>query len=437
MRFRLALWVGKLLAFLTKFTGRGTNIVGELAMKLDPALLRGFTFDGKIIAVTGSNGKTSTSNMIAYVLRQAGYTVVNNGEGSNLTGGVATTLIKGSDMGGRVHGDFVVLEVDERYSRLIFQHFDPHYMVVTNLFRDQLTRNGNVDVITAILNQTIRPNVKLILNANDPISGNLAPQNPRVYYGMDRTEKSSDQCLNITHDAKVCPRCFGHMEYEYYHYNHIGKFHCAVCGYETPEMAYRATDLDLAAGDFKVNGIPVHTELKSLFNVLNMTAVLAICTEVGMDTQKAAQILSTFVVSKLRYDEFQVGGRRGVMLLSKNQNPVSYDQSISYLLEDEGEKTVVVYVNNINHTNNKDTTWLYDINFERLLGKVHSIVAVGPRAYDLAVRLDLAGFPQDQVKVCCDISQAAAPVADTQGTLYLMTELYDAKAIVEVLKGGK
>jgi len=94
---------------------------------------------------------------------------------------------------------------------------------------------------------------------------------------------------------------------------------------------------------------------------------------------------------KQRYDEFKVGDRTAIMILSKNQNPVSFDQSISYVLELPGEKTVVALVNNINHTGHRDTTWLYDISFERLLGKVHSVVCTGPRAYDLAVRLKLAG----------------------------------------------
>lgn len=433
MKMKLALILGKLLYLLGKPFGKSTNLPGELALKICPHLLGKFRFDGKVLAVTGSNGKTSTANMVAYILKQQGYTVAHNAKGSNLTGGVATTLLTAANLSGRVRKDFVVLEVDERFSRLIFQDFSPDVLLCTNLFRDQLTRNGNVDVILEKLHEAIRPSVKLILNGNDPISADLAPGNQRVYYGMAQTAQSSQKCLNITHDAKVCPRCFGRMDYSYYHYNHIGGFRCTKCGYTNPDWRYTADQVDFASGDFTINGYRVHTDYKDLFNLLNITAAVAACSELGLDLEQCCRAVSTFVPLKQRYDEFQVGDRRAVMILSKNQNPVSFDQSISHLLEREGEKTVVVFINNINHTGHRDTTWLYDISFERLLGKVNAIVGTGPRAYDLAVRLKLAGFPSEQVRIERDLSQLKAVVDKTRGDICILTELYDAKSILEVI----
>ena len=326
-----------------------------------------------------------------------------------------------------------MLEVDERFSRLIFRDFSPDYLLCTNLFRDQLTRNGNVDVIIEKLHEAIKPSVTLILNGNDPISGDLAPQNERVYYGLSQTEQSSEKCLNITHDAKVCPRCFGRMTYTYYHYNHIGGFQCSKCGYANPQWAYAAENVDFVSGDFTVNGCRVHTDYKDVFNILNTTAAIAACTELGLPLEGCCQAASSFVALKQRYDEFQVGGRRAVMILSKNQNPVSFDQSITHVLEREGEKTVVVFINNINHTGHKDTTWPYDICIELLLGKVDEIVGTGPRAYDLAVRLKLAGFPPEQIRIERDLSQLKAVVDRTRGDICILTELYDAKSILEVI----
>ena len=257
MKMKLALLLGKLLYLLGKPLGKSTNLPGELALKICPDMMGRFRFDGKVLAVTGSNGKTSTSNMIAHILKKQGRSVVHNAKGSNLTGGVATALLSASTMGGRIKEDFVVLEVDERFSRLIFRDFSPDYLLCTNLFRDQLTRNGNVDVIIEKLHEAIKPQVKLILNGNDPISGDLAPENERVYYGLSKTAQSSERCLNITHDAKVCPRCLGRMAYQYYHYNHIGGFACSKCGYANPQWTYTAADVDFASGDFTVNGCPV------------------------------------------------------------------------------------------------------------------------------------------------------------------------------------
>ncbi|MGN0624807.1 MAG: MurT ligase domain-containing protein [Oscillospiraceae bacterium] len=433
MKMKLALLLGKILYLLGKPFGKSTNLPGELALKICPDMMGRFRFDGKVLAVTGSNGKTSTANMVAHILKKQGHTVAHNAKGSNLTGGVATTLLVASTMGGRVKQDFVVLEVDERFSRLIFRDFSPDYLLCTNLFRDQLTRNGNVDVIIEKLHEAIKPSVKLILNGNDPISGDLAPGNERVYYGLLKTAQSSEKCRNITHDAKVCPRCFGRMNYTYYHYNHIGGYACAKCGYTNPEWAYTADQVDFATGDFTINGCRVHTDYKDLFNILNTTAAVAACTELGLPLEACCEAISTFVALKQRYDEFRVGDRKAVMILSKNQNPVSFDQSITHVLEREGEKTVVVFINNINHTGHKDTTWLYDIGFERLLGKVDAIVGTGPRAYDLAVRLKLAGFPSEKVRIERDLSQLKPVIDKTRGDICILTELYDAKSILEVI----
>ena len=148
MRMLLALVVGKLLYLLGKPFGKATNLPGEIALKLCPDLLGRLRFKGKVLAVTGSNGKTTTANMVAHILKESGCSVTNNAKGSNLLGGVATTLLGSADFHGVVPEDYVVLEVDERFSRLIFRYFSPHLLLVTNLFRDQLTRNGNVDVIS-------------------------------------------------------------------------------------------------------------------------------------------------------------------------------------------------------------------------------------------------------------------------------------------------
>ncbi len=433
MRMKIALIIGKILYYIGRPFGRSSNLPGQIALRICPDLFRKFRFSGKVLAVTGSNGKTSTANLISHILKESGYSVVNNAKGSNLTGGIATVLLAAAKLSGNIERDFAVLEVDERYSRLIFQDFSPDFLLCTNLFRDQLTRNGNVDVIVDKLRQAIKPGTKLILNGNDPISADLSASNERVYFGMEKTDRSSESCPNITHDAKVCPRCFGRMKYTYFHYNHIGGFTCAKCGYSNPLFDYLASDVDFLSGKFNVNGVPVQISYKDPFNVLNTTAAIACCAEAGVPLTTCCEKASTFTVLKERYDEFTVGDRRVVMILSKNQNPVSFDQSISHVLESEGEKSVVIFVNNINHTGQKDTTWLYDISFERLLGKVDAIIGTGPRAYDLAVRLKLAGFLPNQIRIERNLSQLKAVTDKTHGDLFILTELYDAKAILEVI----
>ncbi len=434
MKRTIAILVGKILHFIGKPLGKSTNLPGEIALKICPNLISSFKIRGKVLAVTGSNGKTTTANMVAHILKSCGYSVANNAKGSNLTGGVATTLITNSNLSGYIDRDFVVLEVDERFSRLIFRNFAPDIMLVTNLFRDQLTRNGNVDVIISKLTEAIKPSTKLVLNANDPISSLLAPNNDRVYYEMVKTTQSTEKSINITHDCKVCPICFAPMNYDFFHYNHIGKFSCSKCGYQTQKAEYTAESVDFKTGSFLINGVPALTGYKSAFNFLNVTAAVALCCEAGVDIASAVKAVNTFKVSRQRFDEFDIGGRKAVMILSKNQNPVSFDQSISYVVDaDEEEKTVIVFVNNINHTHNKDTTWLYDISFGRLDGKIDSIICTGPRAYDLAVRLKLDGFNMKKVLTEPNLDNLKSVVSETKGTVYVLTELYDAKTIIEAI----
>ncbi len=434
MRFILALLCAKTLATIGKLTGKGTNLPGDIALKIDKHLLGKISFSGKIVAITGSNGKTSTTNMLTYILKEAGYQVVSNQKGSNLTGGVATTLLSKASLNGKVKADFVILEVDERFSRLIFKDFSPDYLLCTNLFRDQLTRNGNVDVIIDKLHEAIKPSVSLILNGNDPISANLAPNNKRVYYSLNKTALSSDVTTNITHDAKVCPLCLHRLDYHYYHYNHIGDYKCHNCGYQTPDAKYQAEIIDLDAGTFKVNGQLTKTNFKSIFNIMNTTAAIATACELGLAIKEVSEIVASFNIMEQRYNEFTINNRKAMMILSKNQNPVSYDQSIEYLINIKEPKTVIIVVNNINHTYHKDTTWLYDIAFEKLVGHTDHVICCGERAYDLAVRLKLAGFNEQDLIIKRKPEEIKAILNDTKGMICFLTELYDAKAVIDAVK---
>jgi len=325
--------------------------------------------------------------------------------------------------------------VDERYSPIIFRELTPDIFVVNNLFRDQVVRNGNPDIVFQKIQEAIAPGVQPVLNANDPISQRLAPENHRVYFGMERTSRSADGPLFLTHDCKVCPECFHRLQYDYYHYNHIGAFRCGYCGYRTPEADFLAQDVDFEAGRFLINGTPASVTYRTTFHIINTTAAVAACVQAGLSLQKAIDGASTFAVSKVRYDEMTLLGRKGVLMLTK-QNPTSLDQSISYALEQPEEKTVVLHVNNVLYTENKDISWLYDVTFERLRGRVDAIVCSGSRAWDIAVRLRQGGFSDEEYLVAEDLSQVKEVVGRTRGAIYILaaSAFGNEDGILEALK---
>ncbi len=435
MKFLIAVLVGRFIRFVGKFVNRSSNLPGQVALKICPDLLQRFTLQGKFIAVTGSNGKTTSTNLIAHILRQAGYSVAINTEGSNLAPGVATTLLTSCTLSGKLPQDYLVLEVDERFTPIVFKDLQPDYLVVTNLFRDQVVRNGNPDIVFEKIQSAIPKKTTLILNGNDPITLQLAPENSRVIFGMEKTSRSAETSEFLTQDCKVCPKCFHKLRYNYYHYNHIGDFVCDFCGYRTPEIQYMATDVNFEAGTFVVQGENASVTYKTTFHIINTCGAIAACVTAGVPLAKAIQGAATFQVSKERYDEMDLSGRKAVLMLTK-QNPTSLDQSISYTLEQPGEKTVVLHVNNVLYTEKKDISWLYDVTFERLKGKVNKIVCSGSRAYDIAVRLRQGGFTSDEFLVVDQLPQIKEEIKKTSGTIYILaaSAFGNEDGILEALK---
>ena len=186
----------KILSFVGRLVGKGSSLPGAIALKLCPNILSRLTLPKDIVAVTGSNGKTSTVEMVARVLQKAGKRVVYNKEGSNQIEGVTTMLLNHATLGGKVKGDLVLLESDERFARLTFRHIKPTLFAVTNLYRDQLTRNGHPYRIYDAIYDAVKeiPDATLLLNADDPLVSNLASAgNKSIYFGMSKNDDSTSE----------------------------------------------------------------------------------------------------------------------------------------------------------------------------------------------------------------------------------------------------
>ncbi|MCQ2452614.1 MAG: MurT ligase domain-containing protein, partial [Oscillospiraceae bacterium] len=386
----------KLIRFVGQLVGRGSSLPGQIVLKLFPNILSKLKLPDTVIAVSGSNGKTSTVEMIAHILQENGKHVIWNREGSNQTEGVATLLLCASTLTGRVKGDVVLLESDERYARRTFRFFSPSHFVITNLYRDQMTRNGHNEWIYDILADAVKTESCLILNADDPLVSCFAQGHANtVWYSMDQNDYSTAESVGRYHDGCFCPICKHPMEYEYFNYASAGRFRCTNCDFASAAPKYRVTHVDLGSNSILFDGThPATLAFNGLFNIYNMLSAYALCCEVGIPAAKAAEALSGYVMKNGRINSFSFQGKPALLLISKHENSVSYNSSIDYVVRSAGPCEVLVMVNAISRKYyTGETSWLYDIDFERLSAdNVNRIILCGKYCRDLQLRFLLAGL---------------------------------------------
>ena len=439
MRMLLAIVVCKLLRFIGKRVGKGSSLPGKFALKICPDVLRRVTLPPCIIAVTGSNGKTSTVEMIAAILRRSGKKVIYNEEGSNQIEGVTTLILCSSTLGGKMRGDVLLLESDERYARLSFRWFHPTHFVITNLYRDQLTRNGHPEWVYDAILPAIHPDTTLVLNADDPLVSCFANGRDNVkWFGLERCSVSTDKPQGVYDDGARCPVCRGKMEYTCYHYHHIGHYRCPACGHarHTPDFAVTALDLD--AGKLTIDGgTEIELAFRSIYNVYNILAAWSVCSLAGAEKEAMAAVISNYVLKNGRMVRFTLGGYHGTLLTSKHENSVAYDTNLGYIRDRKQDCEALIIVDAISRKYfTGETSWLWDIDFDLLdCPQVKRVLLCGKYVHDLAMRFDYTGIPAEKV-VCYDtVSQAAGALEqDGGGELYVVTCFSDRDKLLNLVK---
>ncbi len=437
MRKLLAIVVCKLGRAVGKLIGRGSSLPGKYALKICPDILRRVTLPGTIIAVTGSNGKTSTVEMIAAILRADGKKVVYNEEGSNQIEGVTTLVLTHATLGGRVKADVLLIESDERYAAQSFRYFAPTHFVITNLYRDQLTRNGHPEWVFDSLKPAVTPASTLVLNADDPLSSCFAVGQPRVkWFGLERCAISSETPSGVYRDGAYCPLCKQPMEYDYYHYNQIGAYRCPHCGHHRPEPDFRVTALDLPGGTLTIDGAQtISLAFRSIYNVYNILAAYSVCVLTGTAPETAAGALSNYILKTGRMVRFTLGQHSGMLLTSKHENSVAYDTNLRYIRDCGEACSVLVIVDAISRKYfTGETSWLWDIDFDLLAyGHVKKILLSGRYANDLAVRFGCTAVDQDRIQVCPDIREAVEGL-EAQGSeaLFVVTCFSDKDKLLHL-----
>ncbi len=413
----------KLINIILKLFGKhGGNIIGKIAIKLNKNMLEYFKINCPVIAVTATNGKTSTNNCIAYTLETAGNKVISNKEGNNMETGILSTLIKNSTITGKIKADYITFEVDESYVPKIFKTIRLDTLVILDFFRDQLDRNGEVETLILKINEFLKTYTgNLVLNADDPNVARLGKaneNNKNIYYYRVQKYEYATQNMKEAGEGKFCPFCKTRLEYEYYQYSHIGKFHCPKCSYGENQIYKEAQNVDLKERSFDVEGITYKIQDNSIYTIYNYVAVLSVMSLYHIPTEDVVNAFSKFALKNGRLEAIKVNNIPTIINLAKN--PTGANVSLRLLKEDEEEKELL-FVLNDNIADGFDVSWIWDINFDKLLeNKVTRIITAGTRPYDIAIRIKTSGYNSKQIIPCESLETAVQELYKTKTKKYVI-----------------
>jgi len=412
--------------------GGGTSLPGKVLIALEPAaiselaarLVRGS------VAVSATNGKTTTSAMVASVLSRAGVPAVHNRAGANMAGGVASTLLAAAQPGGRIDGELGLFEIDEFWLDRIVPELAPRGILLGNLFRDQLDRYGELDTIAdrwaAMAATAAGRHAGLVLNADDPLIADLGRDHPQVtYFGVEDPSMAMPEMQHAS-DSKHCRRCGAAYVYDVVYMGHLGRYRCPSCGAERPaaNVAAERICLDGTRGSsFELvtpaGSAHVDLPLPGLYNVYNALGAAALCLGLGVGLEIVVAGLGEVRAAFGRAERLVIGDVEVQVLLIKN--PAGANE-ILRTLSLEGDELDLLVILNDRTADGRDVSWVWDADFELLAGRVRRVTCAGTRAGELAVRLKYAGVPVDRLHVVSGLAPALddAMAATHSGRLYVL-----------------
>jgi UDP-N-acetylmuramyl tripeptide synthase len=409
-RLTAALLAGRAAAGLSRRFGRGggTVIAGHVVPRIAPNALLAITrrLQAGTILVSGTNGKTTSARLLSHILRAGGLRPLHNRAGANLMTGLVSAVVEQTSLAGRPLADVGLFEVDEATLPAAVQQLRPRVVLLTNVFRDQLDRYGEVHFIYDRWREglaALPSDSSLVLNADDPLVAALGEQRPQAaYFGLGDPSLAVDRPAHAS-DARLCMRCGARYAVSVTFYGHLGYYCCPSCGLRRPEPEVVATaarfhgdagtDLEI---DTPAGRIAARLHLPGLYNVYNALAAAAVAVRLGISPRAISDALGTFTAAFGRLERVEVEGRHLSLALVKN--PVGFTEVLRTIVPAGPSLDLAILIND-HFADGTDVSWLWDVDFEQLAGRVNYAVCSGTRAEDLAVRLKYAGVEPRRILI--------------------------------------
>ena len=396
VRFYILLVIARLIKIAINMRGKssGTSFIGMIMLKISPNFLR-YTANyikNEKIAVTGTNGKTTTAGILSHILENNNNTVIHNEKGANMLTGIANTMALSIYPFKRF--DYAVLESDEAYLSKLYDYIETDFLIVTNLFRDQLDRYGEVyTTLSKILEGiTLVPTSKLILNGDESLLGKLDVKNPLVFYGF-KTPINENKTIDVNADSKFCKFCKTPYSYNFVTYNHLGDYYCTGCGYKRPTLKYgvdEIVELTAESSTVKFGDTKIFLGQSGVYNIYNALCAYSITKELNIDDSFIKKSLESQSSSFGRQEIINIDDKEAKIILVKN--PAGYNQALDTLCLNK-EPFSCAFLLNDNYADGRDVSWIWDVNFENLNNvKLDEVYVSGLRTFDMAVRLKTAGI---------------------------------------------
>ncbi len=422
----ISLIIGKILVKLLNLLGRNAgSFPGQIAIKFCKNILSYFEYPKVTVLVTGTNGKTSTNNLISMSFEKAGFKTISNSRGDNIIYGISTLLIKNSDFNFKINAEVAVIEVDELTLAKYLPQIKATDIVITNFFRDQLDRAGEMESIILKIEKVLKDfKGTLYLNENDP--------NVKRYYytcenavaktySMKRLDSSS-AVNNEAKEGKFCPLCKSEIIYEYYQYSHIGKFACKNCEFKTSKPDYLLCNINKEDSSFEVVKMnkhklrKLHYNIDATYHLYNLLASSAVLLNNKVDVKFIDDVFTNFNLGIGRMEEIRIQGKR--VLLNLVKNPTGCNEIIKYIEHNHNKKALIFLLND-NDQDGRDTSWIWDVQFENI-HNLGTVILTGKRAAEAGIRFKLSEIAENII-IEKDVNTAIDLLLAEEGDKYVIS----------------